>query len=62
MAHADATDNPVAKAVLIDTANEECVYAGEFALLPAILTGDEDAFLQKGALEVFMQNLHRWRR
>lgn len=52
MAHADATDNPVVKAVLIDIANEERVHAGEFARLLAILTGDEDAFLQKGALEV----------
>jgi rubrerythrin len=52
MAHADATDNPVAKAVLIDIANEERVHAGEFARLLAILTGDEDEFLHKGALEV----------
>jgi rubrerythrin len=52
MAHADATDNPVVKAVLTDIANEERIHAGEFARLLAILTGDEDAFLQKGALEV----------
>jgi len=52
MAHADATDNPVAKAVLIDIANEERVHAGEFARLLAILTGDEDEFFTKGALEV----------
>jgi rubrerythrin len=52
MAHADATNNPVVKAVLIDIANEERVHAGEFARLLAILTGDEDAFLHKGALEV----------
>jgi rubrerythrin len=52
MAHADATDNAVAKAVLIDIANEERVHAGEFARLLAILTGDEDEFLNKGALEV----------
>jgi len=52
MAHADATDNPVAKAVLIDIANEERVHAGEFARLLAVLTGDEDEFLKKGALEV----------
>ena len=52
MAHADATDNPVVKAVLIDIANEERVHAGEFARLLAILTGDEDEFLKKGALEV----------
>lgn len=52
MAHADATDNPLAKAVLIDIANEERVHVGEFARLIAILTGDEDAFLQKGTDEV----------
>ena len=52
MAHADATDHPVAKAVLIDIANEERVHAGEFARLLTILTGDEDKFLEKGALEV----------
>ena len=52
MAHADATDNPLAKAVLIDIANEERVHAGEFARLLAILTGDEDKFLEEGAVEV----------
>jgi uncharacterized protein len=52
MAHADATDNPVAKAVLIDIANEERVHAGEFARLLALLTGDEDDFLKKGSAEV----------
>ena len=52
MAHADATDNPLAKAVLIDIANEERVHAGEFARLLAILTGDEDSFLKDGAAEV----------
>jgi len=52
MAHAEAIDNPVAKAVLIDIANEERVHVGEFARLLAILTGDEDEFLKKGAAEV----------
>ena len=52
MAHAEATDNPLAKAVLIDIANEERVHAGEFARLIAILTGDEDDWLRKGAQEV----------
>lgn len=52
LAHADATDHPLAKAVLTDIANEERVHAGEFARLIAILTGDEDAFLAKGAKEV----------
>ncbi|HVN74023.1 MAG TPA: ferritin family protein [Methanoregula sp.] len=52
MAHADATDNPLAKAVLIDIANEERVHVGEFARLIQILTGDEDDFLAKGTAEV----------
>ena len=52
MSHADATDNPVAKAVLIDIANEERVHVGEFARLIQILTGDEDDFLAKGTAEV----------
>jgi len=52
MAHADATDDPLAKAVLIDIANEERVHVGEFARLLSILTGDEDEFLKKGYLEV----------
>jgi len=52
MAHADATDHPLAKAMLIDIANEERVHVGEFARLIAILTGDEDTFLAKGAKEV----------
>jgi uncharacterized protein len=52
MAHAEATDNPLAKKVLIDIANEERVHAGEFARLLSILTGDEDALLAQGAKEV----------
>ena len=52
LAHADATDHPLAKAVLIDIANEERVHAGEFSRLLSILTGDEDEFLKKGAAEV----------
>jgi uncharacterized protein len=52
LAHADATDNPLAKAVLIDIADEERVHVGEFARLIAILTGDEDIHLKKGMLEV----------
>jgi rubrerythrin len=42
MAHAEATDHPLAKKVLIDIANEERVHAGEFSRLLEILTGDED--------------------
>ena len=52
LAHADATDHPLAKKVLTDIANEERVHAGEFARLISILTGDEDAFLAEGAQEV----------
>jgi rubrerythrin len=52
LAHAEATDNPLAKAVLVDIANEERVHAGEFARLISILTGDEDEYLEKGSLEV----------
>jgi len=52
MAHADATDHPLAKEVLIDIANEERVHAGEFSRLLQILTGDEDKWLAEGAEEV----------
>jgi uncharacterized protein len=52
MAHANATDNPLAKAVLSDIADEERVHVGELLRLLSILTGDEDAFLKKGTLEV----------
>jgi len=52
LAHAEATDNPLAKKVLIDIANEERVHAGEFARLISILTEDEDDFLEQGAQEV----------
>ncbi len=51
-AHADATDNELAKKVLIDIANEERVHAGEFQRLISILAKDEDAFLAEGAGEV----------
>jgi rubrerythrin len=52
MAHADATDNELAKAVLIDIANEERVHVGELLRLLSILTGDEDDYYKKGTLEV----------
>jgi len=52
MAHAEATDNPLAKKVFIDIANEERVHIGEFTRLLSILTGDEDMLLEKGANEV----------
>lgn len=52
MAHADATDHPLAKKVLIDIANEERVHAGEFERLLEILTGDEAKWLAEGRAEV----------
>lgn len=52
MAHADATDNELAKAVLKDIADEERVHVGELQRLLAIISGDEDEFLKKGTLEV----------
>jgi rubrerythrin len=52
MAHAEATDHPLARKVLIDIANEERVHAGEFARLLEILTGDEDRWLAEGREEV----------
>jgi rubrerythrin len=52
LAQADATNNKLAKKVLIDIANEERVHAGEFMRLIALLTGDEDKYLTKGKKEV----------
>jgi len=52
MAHAEATDDPLVKKVLMDIANEERIHAGEFLRLLQILTGDEDEYLRKGAEEV----------
>ena len=52
MAHADATDDPLAKKVLLDIADEERVHAGEFARLLSILAPEEDTLLAKGAKEV----------
>jgi rubrerythrin len=52
MAHADATDHPLAKAVLIDIANEERVHAGEFQRLLELLTGDEATLMAEGREEV----------
>ncbi len=52
MAHAEATDHPLARKVLIDIANEERVHAGEFLKLLEILTKDEAQYLEQGAKEV----------
>jgi uncharacterized protein len=51
-AHAEATDNDLAKKVLIDVANEERQHIGEFGRLLQILTGDEVKWLAEGAREV----------
>lgn len=53
MAHAEATDHPLAKEVLIDVANEEREHAGEFMRLLEILTdGEEAEWLAEGRAEV----------
>lgn len=51
-AHADATDDPLAKAVLQDIANEERVHAGEFQRLLNLLLADEAELTAEGAAEV----------
>lgn len=50
--HADATDNKLAKKILLDIANEERVHVGEFQCLLNILLKDEEGYLQEGAREV----------
>lgn len=53
MAHAEAIDDPLAKKVLVDIANEERVHVGEFQRLLEILTAGEEArWLAQGAQEV----------
>jgi len=52
MAHAEATDHPLAKRVLIDVANEEREHVGEFTRLLEILTGDEQEWVGHGRKEV----------
>jgi rubrerythrin len=53
VAQAEATDNELAKKVLIDIADEERVHVGEFLRLLGILTeGAEDELLAEGAAEV----------
>ncbi len=51
-AHADATDNELAKAVLLDIADEEREHVGEFQRLLNILLEDEEKLLADGAAEV----------
>ena len=52
MAHAEATDHPLARKVLIDVANEEREHVGEFTRLLEILTGDETEWTGNGREEV----------
>jgi rubrerythrin len=52
VAHADATDDPLAKKVLLDIADEERVHAGEFLELLRRLAPDEAQFLENGRKEV----------
>jgi rubrerythrin len=52
MAHAEAIDDPLAKEVLIDIANEEREHVGEFMRLLEILTGDEEQWIAQGRAEV----------
>ncbi|HHW57717.1 MAG TPA: rubrerythrin [Clostridia bacterium] len=49
---AEATDNELAKAVLLDIANEEKVHAGEFLRLLKELAPDEEKFYEEGYREV----------
>mgnify|MGYP006300220079 CR=1 FL=1 len=49
---ADATDNPLAKEVMQDIANEERVHVGEFQRLLIILLPDEDGYRAEGREEV----------
>ena len=51
-AHADATDNDLARAVLLDIADEEREHVGEFQRLINILVEDEEKLLADGAAEV----------
>jgi rubrerythrin len=52
VSHAEATDDELAKRVLLDIANEERQHAGEFLALIKRLAPDEAGFLEAGALEV----------
>ncbi len=52
MSIADATNNELARAVLIDIANEERVHKGEFQRLIEILAPQETDFMAEGAAEV----------
>jgi rubrerythrin len=52
LAHADATDDELAKKVLMDIADEERVHVGEFMALLQRLAPEEAQFLEEGRAEV----------
>lgn len=52
MAHADATDDKLAKKVLTDIANEEREHIGEFMELLRRLAPEEEGLLESGRKEV----------
>ena len=52
LAHADATDDELAKRVLIEVANEERQHVGEFLELLRRLAPDEQEYLDVGRAEV----------
>jgi rubrerythrin len=52
MAHADATDDELAKKVLTEIADEERVHVGEFMELLRRLAPEEAKFLEEGREEV----------
>jgi rubrerythrin len=52
VAHAEATEDPLAKRVLLDIANEERQHAGEFMEVIRRLAPDEQHFLDVGRGEV----------
>jgi rubrerythrin len=51
-AHAEMTDDPKVKKVLLDVAKEERVHVGEFQQLVNDLSEDEEELLDKGKKEV----------
>jgi rubrerythrin len=63
-AHAEATNNTLAKKVLMSVADEERVHAGEFLKLIEILDPSESAMLENGAAEVenFKEYSEKWKR
>jgi rubrerythrin len=63
-AHSEATNNSLAKKVLMSVADEERVHAGEFLKLIEILDPGEKKLLENGAIEVenFKEFAESWKR